>query len=326
LNYYINYYIIVLRINKIDNIDNIIKIFDIDLEEKMDFKNIQTFIKVSELKSFSLAASELGYSQSAVSTQISNLEKELGQLLFDRIGHRIALTANGIIFLQYTQNIQLLTEELNSQFNGCNDGISGTIRIAMADSICTSFFPNILIDFQKHYSNVKIIIKTGVTSEMFNLLTNNEVDMICTLDLKIRRPDIVILKESTVNTNFYISSKHPLASKVNVNISDLKQYPIYFTEENISYRKKLDDIIAEHNEFIIPTYEIGNVQVIKELILNSFGIGFIPEFVVQKELDQKLILPISNPDFPISISRQLICHKGKALTPAMNALINFIDI
>jgi len=292
----------------------------------MDFKNIQTFIKVAELKSFSLAASELGYSQSAVSTQISNLENELGHLLFDRIGHKIALTANGITFLQYTQNIQLLTEDLNSQLNGCTDDISGTIRIAMADSICTSIFPKILIDFQKHYSNVKIVIKTGVTSEMFTLLTHNEVDMIFTLDFKIQRPDFIILKESTVNANFYISSKHPLADKTNVNISDIKQYPIYLTEENISYRKKLDDIIAEHNEFIIPTYEIGNVQVIKELILKSYGIGFIPEFVVKKELAQKSILPISNPDFPISVWRQLICHKGKALTSAMNALINFIDI
>ncbi len=292
----------------------------------MDFKNIQTFIKVAELKSFSLAALELGYSQSSVSTQISNLEKELGHLLFDRIGHKIELTANGVIFLQYTQNIQLLTEDLNSQLNGCTDDIAGTIRIAMADSICTSIFPDILINFQKHYSNIKVIIKTGVTSEMFTLLTHNEVDMVCTLDLKIQRPDIVILKESPVNANFYISSKHPLAGKANVTISDIKQYPIYLTEENISYRKKLDEIIAEHNEFLIPTYEIGNVQVIKELILNSYGIGFIPEFVVKKELIQKSIFSIVSPSFPITVCEQLICHKGKALTPAMNALINFINI
>lgn len=292
----------------------------------MDFKNIQTFIKVAELKSFSLAASELGYSQSAVSTQITNLEKELGHLLFDRIGHKIALTANGVTFLQYTQNIQLLTEELYAQLNGCTDDIAGIIRIAMADSICTSIFPKILSAFQKSYSNVKILIKTGITSDMFTLLNHNEVDMVCTLDLKIQRPDIVILKESPVNTNFYISSKHPLASKVNVTISDIKQYPIYLTEENISYRKYLDHIIAELNDVINPTYEIGNVQVIKELILNSFGIGFIPEFVVKNELIQKTIIPISNPNFRITVWEQLICHKGKALTPAMNALINFIEI
>jgi DNA-binding transcriptional LysR family regulator len=161
---------------------------------------------------------------------------------------------------------------------------------------------------------------------MFTLLNHNEVDMVCTLDLKIQRPDIVILKEAPVNANFYMSSRHPLAGKTHVSISDMKQYPIYLTEENISYRKYLDHIIAEVDEFIIPTYEIGNVQVIKELILNSYGIGFIPEFVVSKELIQKSICPVSNSNFPFTVWEQLICHKGKALTPAMNALINFIDI
>lgn len=292
----------------------------------MDFKNIQTFIKVAELKSFSLAALELGYSQSAVSTQIANLEKELGTILFDRIGHKIALTANGVVFLQYTQSIQLLTEELNAQLSGYTDDISGTIRIAMADSICTSIFPKLLIDFQRKYPNIKIVIKTGVTSDMFTLLIHNEVDMVCTLDFKIKRPDFVILKESVVKADFFISSTHPLANKDNVTISDIKQYPIYLTEENISYRKMLEQTIAEFNEFIIPTYEIGNVQVIKELILNSYGIGFIPEFVVKSELIQKSILPITIPNFPITVWQQLICHKGKALTPAMNAFVNYIDI
>lgn len=290
----------------------------------MVFKTLQTFIKVAELKSFSLAALELGYSQSSVSTQIINLEKELGHLLFDRIGHKIELTANGIVFLQYTQTIQLLTEDLNSQLNKSTDEISGTIRIAMADSICTSIFPNILIDFQQHFPTVKIIIKTGVTTDMFTLLNQNEVDMVCTLDVKILRPDFVILKESTVNTNFYVSSQHPLAYKDNITISDIKQYPIYLTEENISYRKDLDHIISELNEFIIPTYEIGNVQVIKELVLNSFGIGFIPEFVLKKELLDQSVVSIITPNLPLKIWIQLICHKGKAITPAMNALINFV--
>lgn len=323
--FYVKYYIIIHRINKIDNLDDIINILDAK-GEKMDFKNIHTFIKVAELKSFSSAALELGYSQSAVSTQIINLEKELGHSLFDRIGHKITLTTNGIKFLQYAQNIQLLTKELDEQLNGSADVVSGTIRIAMADSICTSMFPKILSNFQKQYANVKIVIKTGVTSDMFSLLTHNEVDLVYTLDTKIQRPDLVILKESAVNTNFYISSDHPLANCENVCISDIRKYPLYVTEENISYRKELEHIIAKLDEFIVPTYEIGNVQVIKELILNSTGIGFIPEFVVQKELMEKSILPISNSNFPITICRQLICHRGKALTPAMTAFINFIDV
>lgn len=292
----------------------------------MDLKNIQTFMKVAELKSFSAAALELGYSQSAVSTQIINLEKEFGHILFDRIGHKIDLTANGIKFLQYAQNVQQMTQELTTQLNGVSGEVAGTIRIAMADSICTSMFPQILLNFQKQYPKVKIVIKTGLTSDMFTLLTHNEVDLVYTLDSKIIRPDFVILKESAVNTNFYISTKHPLATKDRITISDLKYYPIYLTEENISYRKEMEHRIADFDESIIPTYEIGNVQVIKELILSSYGIGFIPEFVVYNELKDARIQAITNDYFPITIWRQLICHKGKALTPAMSAFINFISI
>jgi len=290
----------------------------------MDFKNIQTFIKVAELKSFSLAASELGYSQSAVSTQISNLEKELGHLLFDRIGHKISLTSDGVLFSQYTQSIQILTEELYSNLDGKNTDVNGTVRIAMADSICTSLFPNLLSEFQQAYPKVKIIIKTGITSDIFSFLSHNEVDIVCTLDTKIQRPDFIILKEAPVNINFYFSSTHPLANKKEVSVSDIKQYPVYLTEENISYRKNLEYTLSELNELLVPTYEIGNVQVIKELILNSHGIGFIPEFVVEKELLQKRIRPIPSLHFPITVWEQLLCHRGKALTPAMKALIHFI--
>lgn len=288
----------------------------------MDFKNIQTFIKVAELGSFSIAASELGYSQSAVSTQIANLERELGHLLFDRIGHKIMLTAGGIIFFQYAQNMQMLSEELRQQLNGDPNHLSGTIRIAMADSICTATFPRILLDFQNRFHNIKIVIRTGVTSDMFTMLMHNEIDMVCTLDTKIKRPDLIVLKEAPVDVTFYISAKHPLAHKSHIRIQDLQQYPMYLTEENISYRKDLDHILGEQNEYLMPTYEIGNAQVIKELILNSFGIGFIPKFMVEHDLADGTIIPIPYRNFPITVWKQLICHRGKALTPAMQALID----
>ena len=52
----------------------------------MEVRNLVTFLKVTELKSFSRAAEALDYSQSAVTVQIQQLERELGVQLFDRIG------------------------------------------------------------------------------------------------------------------------------------------------------------------------------------------------------------------------------------------------
>ena len=58
----------------------------------MEIREIQTFLRAAQLKSFSKAAQELGYSQAAVTIQIKNLENELGTHLFDRIGKQTLLT------------------------------------------------------------------------------------------------------------------------------------------------------------------------------------------------------------------------------------------
>ena len=62
----------------------------------MDLKNIESFVQVAELGSFTKAATALGYSQSTISFQIKQLEDSLGIPLFERIGHRIRLTQKGM--------------------------------------------------------------------------------------------------------------------------------------------------------------------------------------------------------------------------------------
>ena len=61
----------------------------------MEVRNLVTFLKVTELKSFSRAAEALDYSQSAVTVQIQQLERELGVQLFDRIGKTVSITQYG---------------------------------------------------------------------------------------------------------------------------------------------------------------------------------------------------------------------------------------
>ncbi len=290
----------------------------------MDFKNMITFLKVAELHSFSQAATQLGYCQSAVSTQISKLETELNKTLFDRIGHKIYLTESGKLFQQYVQNVLLLTENLEHALEEQLD-VRGTIRLATSDSLCSSLLTHLFVDYQKRYPNVQFHIRTGLTDEMLHWLLHNDIDLIYTLDNRIRRPELIVLNESPEPAHFYVSASHPLLNQAKLSIEDLKHYPLYLTEQGVSYRKLLDQALAEAEHSILPTIESGNVQVIRELILKTNGIGFIPEFVVKKDLQAGSICPIPLTDLNITVWKQLIHHKGKALTPAMQSFINFIS-
>lgn len=286
----------------------------------MDFRNMITFLKVAELRNFSQAAEQLGYSQSAVSTQISKLEGELNKVLFDRIGHKIYLTESGKLFQQYVQNVLLLTENLEYALNE-NLDVYGTVRLATSDSLCSSVFTSLFVDYQKRYPNVQFHIRTGLTDEMLHWLSHNDIDLIYTLDSCVRRPELVVLKESPEHVHFYVAASHPLLNQKELTIADLKHYPLYLTEQGVSYRKLLDQALAEAGHAILPTVESGNVQVIRELILQTEGIGFIPEFVVKKDLQAGTICSLPLTDLNITVWKQLIHHKGKALTPAMQCFI-----
>ena len=71
----------------------------------MDIKNIETFLRVAELENFTKAAEELSYAQSTVTTQIQQLERELGFPLFDRVGKHVSLTQLGEKFRAHADDI-----------------------------------------------------------------------------------------------------------------------------------------------------------------------------------------------------------------------------
>ena len=114
----------------------------------MEFRNMKTFLKVSDLQSFTKAAEELGYSQSTVTVQIKQLEEELGVLLFERIGKNVKLTEQGRVFRSQAREIVHAVEQLRSTM-GETEQIRGSLRVGTVDSLCTKRMPYILQEFRK---------------------------------------------------------------------------------------------------------------------------------------------------------------------------------
>lgn len=289
----------------------------------MEIRNLNTFLRVAELHSFSKTARELGYSQSAVSTQIKQLEDELCTSLFDRIGRSVSLTERGKEFLLYAQDIIRLSQEAKTNMKS-SATVSGELRLAMAESLCISLFPEILKNFQKKYPQVHITIKTGITNEMFRMLLQNEVDMIYTLDERIYQKDLELLLDEPEPICFAAPIGHPLVSYEHLSLKDLTSYGFLLTEKDMSYRRQLDQKLASMNLYLEPLLELGNTEIIKHLVKDGMGLSFLPKFVIQKELENKTMAYLKVDDFSSQVWRQLIRHKGKWVTPAMDAMYQMI--
>jgi len=290
----------------------------------MEFRNLMTFVRVAELRSFSRAAKQLGYSQSAVSMQISQLETELETLLFDRIGKTIALTPQGSRFYEYAQNILHMADDAKNLIRD-SASIRGQLRIAMAESISMSLFPGVLTRFCTKYPDVQLTVQSSTTQEMFKALLQNDVDLLYHLDNRIYRSDLVIPFVRPEPIIFVASKEHPLAGKSGIPIRECLKYRFILTEKGMSYRMHLDNQLAQMDMAVEPFLEIGNTDVIVTLLAQNMGISFLPQFVVQDKLESGELVKLDVRGIDVQMFRQMICHKGKWITPAMQALIDMLS-
>lgn len=289
----------------------------------MEIRNMKAFLNVAELQSFTKAAELSGYSQSAITVQIKQLEKELGVQLFERIGKQVKLTNYGETFLQ--QAIVILKEiEIAKEIVHTNEAPAGNLDIGVIESLSTSVLPDILIEFQQKYPHVSTTIKTGLNSEMYEMIKNNQIDLIYFLDEKLNFPKWIKVLEKEEPIVFVTSSKNPFLNHKDTTLQMVLEEPLILSEKGLSYRYDLEQYLASKNMELHPVLEIGNTDVILKLILNNYGISFLPYYVVQELVEQGELTILDIKEVNVTMWSQVVYHKNKLLTPQMKAFIDML--
>ena len=287
----------------------------------MDTKNLTTFIYVAELRSFTKAADRLGFSQSTVSFQIKQLETELSCQLFERINHTVHLTEKGREVLEYAHQINRMTRELKDSMK--EEASSGYIRLAMADSLCTSLLSRDFLRFRELYPNISLKIIAAGTEEMFRLMNHNEADAILTLDNHIYNTEYRILREEKVRTFFVAGAGARIASASSLSIEELLLQPFILTEKGMSYRRLLEERLAELSLEIQPILEIGSTELICSLTEQGAGISFLPEYVIKDRVKAGTLVCLPVSGLEIHVWKQLLYHRNKWVSPQMERVLKY---
>ena len=287
----------------------------------MDIKNLNTFIYVAELRSFTKAAQKLNFSQSTVSSQIKQLETELDCQLFERINHTVMLTQKGREVLEYAHQICQLTKEMRENLQ-IQRRMSGHVRLAMADSLRDSLLQRGFGEFHRKYPDISLeIISTG-TQEMFRLLDHNEADAILTLDSHIYNTDYRILAEEQVGVHFVAPWGHPLQGR-NAALEELVRQDFLLTEKGMSYRRIMDERLAEVSLEVLPVLEIGDTGQILKLVEQGAGISFLPDYVTEKSRRAGRVFYIEADHFQVHVWKQLLYHRSKWISPPLEAVLGY---
>ena len=281
----------------------------------MELRNINTFLHIAELHSFSSAARELGYSQSAVSAQIAQLEAELGTPLFDRVGKTVRLTDAGQTFQSYARTLLITAQQAKAALMPAR-AVSGTLRVALADSVCSTFLPDLLQQFHALCPQVELVLR---------LLGANQIDLAYTLDQPLLLPSLTLAVNVPEPVCFVAPAGHPLAEAEAVPLDVLAQQEFLLTERGMSYRDALDQRLAARGLAIHPYIELGSASLLCQMVERGMGLSFLPEYIVCPALSAGRLARLRVPDCTVTMHRQLFYHKDKWLTPQMKAFIALVE-
>lgn len=290
----------------------------------MDIRSLSTFIQVAESGSFTRAGEKLGYSQPTISVQIKQLEAELGIKLFDRIGHTIRLTDKGHDVLLHAQRICHMCEEMALDTSRHKEP-RGEIRLAMADSLCSPLLVSSFDRFRERYPHISLKVMTGGTGDLFRMLDHNDVDLVCTLDSHIYDTNYVIASEEKVGVHFVAAASHPLAGQTGLTLTDLLDQPFLLSERGMSYRRLMDEFLAQRSMQIQPLLEIGRVDLICELVEQGLGLSFLPDYVTEDAVLRGSVVRLNVPGFEPGLWKQLLYHREKWVSPQMQAVMTHLS-
>lgn len=289
----------------------------------MEIRNLITFVRIAEVQNFSKSAEQLGYSQSAVTMQIKQLEDELHTQLFERIGKQVRLTQAGERLLPYALNILNMVRKAEN-IEQEPERIFGKLRIGTCESYVISILPPVIMEFSEICPHVEISTHTALVPDLFQMLRQNDIDILIFMDQRIYFPEWVKVSEQPEKIFFVASSNSVLAGKKHISIERLLREPLYLTEKGISYRYAMEQSLAAKGYELHPFLEVGNTDVITRFLLKNKGISFLPEYVVRDYLKDGQLTILDTECDEIVMWSQLVYHRNKCVTPQMNLFIELM--
>ena len=286
----------------------------------MTIRSLEIFVKVAECGKMSEVARNMYITQSSVSQAISEIEKEYGVKLFDRISKKLYLTEAGKKLLGYGRHLLAVNEEMNDCMKHCAKNIR--IRVGATVTVGTCVISPIMLELYKVNPLIEPEVFVEDTRLIAKKLLNSELD-IAIVEGKIKHPDIVT--KSIINDNLVLicSHKHELYKRDSIEVSELSNQPLIMRELGSGTRAQLEKQLKELKIPMNIRWSCYNSEAILRAVVDNFGIAVISELLIEDYLKKHLLWACDIEGINLHRTFDIAYHRSKFFTENISA---FFDI
>jgi LysR family transcriptional regulator, transcriptional activator of the cysJI operon len=290
----------------------------------MQIESLKIYCDLVETQSFTQAAQINGITQSAVSQQISALERTFKSLLIERSKKHFRLTQEGQVLYDSSKEIMQVYDSLQGRLQDIKQEVSGTIRVATIYSIGLHDLPPYLKKFLKAFPTVNVHVEYRRANQVYEDVAGNVVDLgLVAYPTKDSKLEIVPLRKDLLV--LICHPQHPLTKMKAVRLKNLSGQKFIGFEPDIPTRKALDKILREHGVHVHHTMEFDNIETVKRAVEIDAGVAIVPQATVAQEVAKQTLAQLSLEDGEFHRPLAAIYKKTKVLSPAMKHFITTLQ-
>ena len=292
----------------------------------MDVRQLEIFVKVVELGSFSKAAEALFLTQPTVSEHIRGLEEELGIRLLDRLGRGAAPTKAGRLLLGYAQRILELHREARQALDQFQGRMSGELVVGASTIPGEYVLPALIGRFKEKYPDIAISLLIGDSQGVVDWVLEGRVELGVVgaqiphraLEYRELMPDELVV---------VVSAAHPWHGRKTTTLEEVRQEPLIVRERGSGSRHTLERALAEVgldlSAFRVAG-EMGSTQAIKQAVKAGVGISLISKRAVAEECQHGILYCVRVKDLRFSRAFYLVINTTRTRSPLAEAFFAFL--
>jgi DNA-binding transcriptional LysR family regulator len=286
----------------------------------LELSHSRALIAIGELGSFSKAGEKLHLSPPAVFAQIHQLEAELGEKLYERMGRTLALTPTGRLLLEYCRRLILAHDEAVAAVRDLRGSQRGSLYLGCGPHISVSIVPHLLRAYLSNRPNVELRLITGNDQALFDDLYAGKVDLTL-MNLPVDKPDLVQDPLWRYEMVFVVAPEDPAASQAVVSAAELSARPFIFYQRSVVIESAIREFCVEVG--FEPKVVMQNDQAdsIKELVKLGLGVSLLPLWSVSEDVRRGTLRTLRLADRQLFSVTGLIYRKSSHLTLAVQALL-----
>jgi DNA-binding transcriptional LysR family regulator len=262
----------------------------------MNIRQLETFVAIAQLGSFSAAALRLNASQSTISARIQELELILGVPLFDRTQRAIRLTPKGRELLPHAQHAVSAFGEIRRRLSG-TEGLSGLIRIGVAEVVAVSWLPDFITTVHSIHPGLSLELNVLLTSEILEQLQAGDLEMAIVPGSRFDS-SLAIQSVGHVRFTWMAGASFETGDQI-LTPSDLRRYRILSLGKKSYHDQTMQEWLYIDNSEIPRVDTCNSMSTIASLTAAGLGISLLPEQIYRRAIQDGSLKPIlTKPEIP----------------------------